>query len=106
MYPLGIFASLFLLVMGSIVVVGYAVLERRRVTEESASPLLDTLRRIGRAAPVQPGEADRLRQQLSMAGYRSRSAEPIYAGIRVALSRSASGDVRGPVWIHAAAPNP
>jgi len=86
MYPLGIFASLFLLVMGSIVVVGYAVLERRRVTEESASPLLDTLRRIGRAAPVQPGEADRLRQQLSMAGYRSRSAEPIYAGIRVAAA--------------------
>jgi tight adherence protein C len=86
MHPLGIFGSLFLLVMGSIFVVGYAVLERGQETEENASPLMDTLRRIGRAAPVRPREADRLRQQLTMAGYHSPSAEPIYVGIRVAVA--------------------
>jgi tight adherence protein C len=84
--PLGIFAKLFLLIMGAILVVGYAVLERGRATEESASPLMDTLRRIGRAAPVRPREADRLSQQLAMAGYPSPAAEPIYAGIRIAAA--------------------
>lgn len=83
MAPIVILAGLFLVVMGSIVLAGYAVLERGRATHESASPLMDTLRRIGRAAPVQPKEADRLRQQLSMAGYQSPAAEP-YVGIRVA----------------------
>jgi tight adherence protein C len=83
MPPIVILASLFLVVMGSIVLAGYAVLVRGRATHESASPLMNTLRRIGRAAPVRPKEADRLRQQLSMAGYQSPAAEP-YVGIRVA----------------------
>jgi tight adherence protein C len=83
MTPAGILATLFMLVMGSIFAVGYAVLGRGRTTEERARPLMDTLRRIGRAAPVRPREADRLRQQLSMAGYESPAAEP-YVGIRVA----------------------
>jgi tight adherence protein C len=83
MAPIVILASLFLLVMGSIVLAGYAVLVRGRATNENASPLMDTLRRIGRAAPVRRKEADRLRQQLSMAGYQSPAAEP-YVGIRVA----------------------
>jgi tight adherence protein C len=83
MTPAGILATFFMLVMGSIFAVGYAVLGRGRTTEERTRPLMDTLRRIGRAAPVRPREADRLRQQLSMAGYESPAAEP-YVGIRVA----------------------
>jgi tight adherence protein C len=85
MAPIGIFASLFLVVMSTIVLAGYAMLERGKATHERASPLMDALRRIGRAAPVRPREADRLRQQLSMAGYQSPSAEP-YVGIRIAAA--------------------
>src|SRR6185295_11955437 len=84
MHSLGIFAGLFLLVMSVTVALGYIVLNRGQAADETASPLIDTLRRIGRAAPVRPREADRLRQELGFAGYRLPSAEPIYAGIRVA----------------------
>jgi tight adherence protein C len=85
MHPFGIFAGLFLLVMGSVTLAGYALLKRGRATEESAGPLMDTLRRIGRAAPVRPIEVERLRQQLGTAGHQSASAE-LYVGIRVSAA--------------------
>src|SRR5579859_7458689 len=96
MLPVAIFAGLFLLAVSTTLVLGYAVLDRGvilnrgQAQDENASPLIDTLRRIGRAAPVRPREANRLRQQLSFAGYRSPSAEAIYAGIRVASAAIAS----------------
>ena len=107
MHPVAIFAGLFLLIMSTTLVLGYAVLDRGAVLnrsavlnrgqaqDENASSLIDTLRRIGRAAPVRLREANRLRQQLSFAGYRSPSAEPIYAGIRVASAAIASMIVFG-----------
>ena len=85
MHPFGIFAGLFLLVMGSVTLAGYALLTRGRATEESAGPLMNTLRRIGRAAPVRSIEAKRLRQQLGTAGYQSASTE-LYVGIRVSAA--------------------
>jgi tight adherence protein C len=78
-----ILAGFFLSVMMGTGLVGYAALFRRQ-TSEDGSPLMDTLGRIGRAAPVRPQESDRLQMRLGLAGYRSPGAAPVYSGIRVA----------------------
>ncbi len=78
-----ILAGFFAAVMASSGLAAYAVLFRRE-TAAGDSPLMKTLGRIGRAAPVRPRESDRLQMRLGQAGYRSPAAPPVYSGIRVA----------------------
>jgi tight adherence protein C len=84
MRELYILAGFFLVVMAGTGLLGYAALFRRQTDEETAGPLMETLSRIGRIAPVRPEESDRLRKRLGLAGYRSLSAAPVYSGIRIA----------------------
>jgi tight adherence protein C len=83
MRELCIFAGFFVTVMIGTGLAGYAVLFGRQIAG-GGSTLMETLGRIGRAAPVGPEESGRLRKRLGQAGYRSPSSPPIYAGIRVA----------------------
>jgi tight adherence protein C len=78
-----ILTGFFLSVLMGTGLVGYAALFRRPASE-GGSPLMETLGRIGRAAPVRPQESDRLQIRLAMAGYRSPGAASIYSCIRVA----------------------
>lgn len=77
-------AAVFLAVMAGTVWLGY----RGSLPggDEGPGPLMETLRRIGRATPLRPNESGRLRQRLSLAGYRQPSAAPIFSGIRVAAA--------------------
>ena len=83
MRELWILAGFFATVMMGTGLAAYAVLFRRQ-TGGAGSPLMETLGRIGRAAPVRPRESDRLQRRLGQAGYRSLAAPPVYSGIRVA----------------------
>src|SRR5579864_769466 len=84
MRELWILGGFFLVVMAETGCAGYLMLFRGQVEKNSESPLMGTLRRIGRATPVRRGESDRLSQRLSLAGYREASAAAIYSGIRMA----------------------
>jgi tight adherence protein C len=84
MRELSILAGFFLVVMAATGLLGYAVLFREQTGEDGGNALLSMLRRIGLAAPVRPGESDRLRQRLGLAGYRLPQAAPVFSGIRVA----------------------
>jgi len=84
MHAAWILAGFFLVVMGGTFALGYVVLFQGQAEGKGGKPLMETLRRIGLAAPVRPRESDRLRKRLSLAGYRQHSAAPIYSGIRVA----------------------
>jgi len=83
MRPLWILAGFFATVMAGTGLAAYAVLFRRQ-TAGGDSPLMETLGRIGRAAPVRPRESDRMQRRLGQAGYQSPAAPPVYSGIRVA----------------------
>jgi tight adherence protein C len=83
MRELWILTGFFATVMAGTGVAAYAVLFRRGAAAGD-SPLMETLGRIGRAAPVRPDESDRLQRRLSQAGYRSPAAPSVYAGIRTA----------------------
>jgi tight adherence protein C len=83
MRELCILAGFFATVLMGTGLVGYAVLFRRQ-SAGGGSPLMETLGRIGRAAPVGARESGRLQMRLVRAGYRSLSAPPVYSGIRVA----------------------
>jgi tight adherence protein C len=78
-----ILAGFFLVVMATTCAVGYGVLFKDE-RENSESPLVEALRRIGAMAPLRPKESDRLRKRLVLAGYHSRSAPVIFSGIRLA----------------------
>jgi len=64
-------------------VLGYVARFRDR-EHAGENTLIDALHRIGRSAPVRPGESDRLRQKLRLAGYTLPSAVPVFSGIRLA----------------------
>jgi tight adherence protein C len=83
MRELLIFAGFFMTVMAGTCLVGYVALfgDEEHAGENS---LIDTLRRIGRSAPVRPAESDRLRENLRLAGYTVPSAVPVFSGIRLA----------------------
>jgi tight adherence protein C len=78
-----ILAGFFLVVMATTSAAGYSVLFKEE-KENSESPLVEALRRIGAMAPLRPKESDRLRKRLVLAGYHSRSAPVIFSGIRLA----------------------
>ena len=63
---------------------------QRAIPVEEKPPVdrlvVDTLKRIGRAAPPTVKETGKLRQRLVWAGYRSNEALIVLAGIRVALA--------------------
>ena len=63
-----ILAGFFLVVMTTTCAAGYSVLFKEE-KEDSESPLVETLRRIGAMAPLRPKESDRLRKRLVLAGY-------------------------------------
>ena len=79
-----ILAIFFLSVMAGTVWLGGAYFGQS--WKSGPSPLMETLRRIGRAAPVRPQESSRVRTKLSLAGYRQPSAALIFSGIRVAIA--------------------
>ena len=54
-----ILAGFFLVVMATTCAAGYSVLFKEE-KEDSESPLVETLRRIGAMAPLRPKESDRL----------------------------------------------
>ncbi len=83
MRELWFLTGFFTTVMTATGVAGYALLFRRE-NKGGDGPLMETLGRIGRAAPVRPDESDRLQRRLGQAGYRSPAAPPVYSGIRVA----------------------
>src|SRR5260370_40680436 len=83
MRPLWILAGFFATVMTGTGLAAYAILFRRQ-TAEGDSPLMETLGRIGRAAPVRPRESDRLQRRLGQAGYQAPAAPPVYSGGRMA----------------------
>ncbi|PYT25635.1 MAG: hypothetical protein DMG57_24330 [Acidobacteria bacterium] len=64
-------------------VLGEVALFRNR-EHAGENPLIETLHRIGRSAPVRPRESDRIRQKLRFAGYALASAVPVFLGIRLA----------------------
>ena len=78
-----ILAGFFLVVMATTCAAGYSVLFKEE-KEDSESPLVETLRRIGAMAPLRPKESDRLRKRLVLAGYHAPSATVIFSGIRLA----------------------
>jgi len=45
--------------------------------------VIDTLKKIGRAAPQSPSEMGKLQQKLTTAGYRSHEAVAVFFGIRL-----------------------
>jgi tight adherence protein C len=45
--------------------------------------VIDTLKKIGRAAPQSPSEMGKLQRRLTAAGYRSHEAVPVFFGIRL-----------------------
>ena len=83
MRELLIFTGFFLTVMAGTGVLGYVARFRDR-EHAGENTLIDALHRIGRSAPVRPGESDRLRQKLRLAGYTLPSAVPVFSGIRLA----------------------
>ncbi len=84
MHEIPILATFFLAVMAGTVWLGGAYFGQG--WKSGPSPLIETLRRIGRAAPVRPEESSRVRTKLSLAGYRQPSAALIFSGIRVAVA--------------------
>lgn len=84
MQPFWILTGFFGAVLAGTGLLGYVVLTRDQKDKDGQSPFLETLQRIGRAAPVRPQESDRLRTRLRLAGYYAPSAAPVFAGIRVA----------------------
>ncbi len=86
MHTFWILTGFFGGVMAGTALLGYIVLSREPKDKDSQSPLLKTLQRIGKAAPVRPQESDRLRNRLRLAGYYVPSAAPIFSGIRVACA--------------------
>jgi tight adherence protein C len=86
MHTFWILAGFFGAVMAGTALLSYMVLSRESKDQDRQSPLLETLRRIGRAAPVRPQESDRLRTRLRLAGYVVPSAASIFSGIRVACA--------------------
>ncbi|MBI2680979.1 MAG: type II secretion system F family protein [Candidatus Solibacter usitatus] len=86
MHAIVILALFFLAVMSGTVWLGYGALFSGPSVKDGVSPLVETLRRIGRATPLRPEESGRLRQRLGLAGYRQPSAALIFSGIRVAIA--------------------
>ena len=86
MNEIPILVAFFLAVMAGTVWLGYGGSLLGQGRKVGPSPLIETLRRIGRATPLRPEESGRLRQRLRLAGYRQPSAAPIFSGIRVAAA--------------------
>jgi tight adherence protein C len=84
MRELCILGAFFLAAMAGTVWLGYGASLLGQAGENGQSPLMETLRRIGRAAPLRSRESGRLHRRLSLAGYRLPSAAPVFSGIRVA----------------------
>src|SRR5690348_8849667 len=101
MRELWILGGFFLAVLAGTGCLGYLMLFRGQVEGNGESPLVGTLRRIGRATPVRRGESDRLSQRLSLAGYREAAAAAIYSGIRMASAGLLGLVMFGAVTYHA-----
>jgi tight adherence protein C len=86
MHELFILAAVFLAVMAGTVWLGYGGPLDGQDGQEAPSPLMETLQRIGRAAPLRPQESGRLRRRLGLAGYSQPSAALIFSGIRLAAA--------------------
>ena len=59
---------------------------RRPTQKDGRNPFIETLQRIGQAAPVREQESDRLRKRLRLAGHHVPSAALIFSGIRMACA--------------------
>jgi tight adherence protein C len=92
---------------------GGAVIERRLgevMTGEHVAPatvdpgysraVIDTLKRIGRAAPQSPSEMGKLQRKLVTAGYRNHEAVAVFFGIRLGCALLAFALFATPIFMH------
>ncbi len=61
--------------------------------------VIDTLKRIGRAAPQSPSEMGKLQRKLTTAGYRSHEAVAVFFGIRLGCSLIAFALLASPIVV-------
>jgi hypothetical protein len=62
--------------------------------------VIDTLKRIGRAAPQSPSEMGKLQRKLTAAGYRSYEAVAVFYGIRLGCALIAFALLATPIIVH------
>ena len=86
MHAFWILTGFFLVVMAGTGLLGYVALFHDTTEKNGKNPLMETLQRIGRAAPVREQESDRLRKRLRLAGHHVPSAALIFSGIRMACA--------------------
>ena len=80
------------------------VLTSERVGQAAEGPgytrtVIDTLKRIGRAAPQSPSEMGKLQRRLTTAGYRSHDAIGIFFGIRLGCAVLGFALLASPVFV-------
>lgn len=68
-------------------------------TRDRRRLLVDTLKRLGRAAPASHREAGKIQQRLVWAGYRGGEAKYIFAGIRIGLALVGFAALATPVLV-------
>jgi tight adherence protein C len=81
------------------------VLTGDRVAQPAEDPaysraVIDTLKKIGRAAPQSPSEMGKLGRKLTTAGYRSHEAVAVFFGIRLGCALIAFALLATPVIVH------
>ena len=62
--------------------------------------VIDTLKKIGRAAPQSPSEMGKLQRKLTTAGYRSYEAVAVFYGIRLGCALIAFALLATPIIVH------
>ena len=81
------------------------VLTADRVHQPADAPaysrtVIDTLKKLGRAAPQSPTEMGKLQRKLTTAGYRSHEAIAVFFGIRLGCALLAFALLATPIIIH------
>ena len=80
------------------------VLTGERVKQPADHPahsrvVIDTLKRLGRAAPQSPSDMGKLQRRLTAAGYRSHEAVAVFFGIRLGCALLAFGLLASPIVV-------